>query len=347
MRVLVTGGAGYIGSHTAKFLRRRGWFPVVLDDLSAGHRTFAEFGPFEQGDIRDEARVLDVIKRHAIEAVIHFAAKTLVSESFLAPEAYFSVNVTGMISLLGAMKRADVRRLVFSSSCAVYGPSQAERIGEDHALAPISPYGLSKLQAEQVLESVGRTFGLRSAVLRYFNVIGADPEGELYEWHEPETHLLPNLLSAALEGREFCLYGDRYPTADGTAIRDYVDVNDLARTHGEALDALEREERLVSNVGTGEGVSVRKMLDLVEQAAQRPLRVRIEPPRQGDPPRLVADHRCLLTWSAGARQGFVPLQESVRNALRAMETRRTRSTDEATAKRKKSARRQKPAREPK
>jgi UDP-glucose-4-epimerase GalE len=321
MRVLVTGGAGYIGSHTAKFLRRRGMSPVVLDDLSAGHRDFVRYGPLEQGDIRDEARVLDVLKRHAIEAVIHFAAKALVSESFLAPEAYFSVNVAGMISLLGAMKRADVRRLVFSSSCAVYGPAQAERIAEDHALAPVSPYGLSKLQGEQVLESVGRTFGLRWAVLRYFNVIGADPEGELCEWHEPETHLLPNLLRAALVGGEFTLYGDRHPTADGTAVRDYVDVMDLARTHGEALDALERQERLISNVGTGDGVSVRQMLALVEQAAQRPVRVRIEAPRRGDPPRLVADHRRLLGWSPGARAGFVPLQESVRTALCAMKAR--------------------------
>lgn len=318
MRVLVTGGAGYIGSHTAKFLRQRGLSPVVLDDLSAGHRDFVRYGPFEQGDIRDEARILDVLKRHAIEAVIHFAAKALVSESFLAPEAYFSVNVGGMISLLGAMKRADVRRLVFSSSCSVYGPAQTERIAEDHAFAPVSPYGLSKLQAEQVLESVGCTFGLRWAVLRYFNVVGADPEGELYERHEPETHLLPNLLRAALDGGDFTLYGDRHPTADGTAVRDYVDVGDLARTHGEALDALEREERLVSNVGTGEGVSVRQMLALVEQAVQRPVRVRTEAPRQGDPPRLVADNRRLLTWSSGARQGFVPLHDSVRSALRAM-----------------------------
>jgi UDP-glucose-4-epimerase GalE len=303
----------------------------VLDDLSTGHREFVRFGPFEQGDIRDEARVLDVLKRHAIEAVLHFAAKALVVESFQIPETYFSVNVAGMVSLLGAMKRAGVRRLVFSSSCAVYGPTQEERIAENHALAPISPYGLSKLQAEQALESIGASFGLRWAVLRYFNVTGADPGGVLYEWHDPETHVVPKLLGAALEGREFVLHGDRHPTADGTAIRDYVDVSDLARTHGEALDALERNERLVSNVGTGEGVSVRQLLALVEEAGACPLRVRIEPPRPGDPPRLVADNKRLLDWSPSARQGFVPLRESVSRVLRAMQARRGKGIGAASA----------------
>ncbi len=318
MRVLVTGGAGYIGSHTAQFLHRQGLAPVVLDDLSTGHREFVRYGPFEQGDVRDEARVLDVLKRHAIDAVIHFAAKALVGESLRVPEAYLSVNVGGMISLLGAMKRAGVRRLVFSGSCAVYGPAQTDRIAEDHPLAPVNPYGLSKLQAEQAIATIGPSFALRWAVLRYFNVVGSDPDGELFEWHEPETHVLPNLLHAALAGREFLLYGDRYPTADGTAIRDYVDVGDLARIHGEALAALEGAERIVSNVGRGEGVSVRELVAAVERTANRPVRVRNEPPRAGDPPRLVADNRHLLTWSPTAMQGLTPLGDSIRHALHAL-----------------------------
>ncbi len=318
MHVLVTGGAGYIGSHTAKFLHRQGMTPVVLDDLSTGHREFVRYGPFEQGDVRDEALVLDVLRRHRIDAVIHFAAKALVGESMRIPDVYHSVNVGGMTSLLGAMAQAGVKRLVFSSSCAVYGPARTEQIAEDHALAPVNPYGESKLRAERKIERLGPGFGLRWAVLRYFNVIGADADGELYEWHEPETHVLPNLLSAALEGREFLLYGGGYPTPDGTAVRDYVDVGDLARTHGEALAALEREPRIVSNVGSGRGISVQELVSLAEEATGRPVRVRVEAPRPGDPPRLVADNRHLLTWCAAAREGFVPMAESFRTTLRAL-----------------------------
>jgi len=322
MRVLVTGGAGYIGSHTAKLLKQRGATPVVLDDLSTGQREFARFGPLETGDIRDEAWVLAVLERHGIEAVIHFAAKALVGESLQQPEAYFSVNVGGMVSLLGAMRQAGVNRLVFSSSSAVYGSTAAERIAESHPLAPINPYGRTKLQAEQALAAIAPTFGLRSAVLRYFNVIGADPDGELCERHTPETHVLPNLLSAALEDREFSLFGDRYPTEDGTAVRDYVDVWDLAFVHWEALQALGERGRLVSNVGTGRGLSVRRLVGAVGEVLGKPVRVRVQPPRAGDPPRLVADNAHFLTWSSLGRRGFTPLSDSVRHALRALRSSR-------------------------
>ena len=319
MRVLVTGGAGYIGSHTAKRLRQQGAVPIVLDDLSSGHRESVRFGPFETGDIRDEALVRDLLKRHAIDAVIHFATKALVGESLQKPELYFSVNVGGMLSLLGAMRQAGVKRLVFSSSSAVYGSTGAERIVETHPFTPINPYGMTKLQAEQVLAAIGSSFGLRWAVLRYFNVIGADAEGELSEDHTPETHVLPNLLGAALTGREFSLFGDRYPTEDGTAVRDYVDVGDLAFVHWEALQALGEREHLVSNVGTGRGISVRQMVGAVEAVVGKPLRVRIQPPRAGDPPSLVADNAHFLTWSSVGRRGFTPLADSVRNALRTLQ----------------------------
>ncbi len=231
VNVLVTGGAGYIGSHTAKLLRREGHLPVVVDNLDAGHAEFARFGPFVQGDLRDETLVYETLTTHRIDAVIHFAAKALVEESVAWPEAYFSHNVGGTISLLSAMKRAGTPKLVFSSSCAVYGDCGAEAVAEDHSKLPTNPYGLSKLQSEQIIASVGKTFALRTAVLRYFNVIGADDEGELWEWHEPETHVLPNLLQAAREEVAFQLFGTDHPTPDGTAVRDYVDVRDLATVH--------------------------------------------------------------------------------------------------------------------
>jgi UDP-glucose 4-epimerase len=191
-------------------------------------------------------------------------------------------------------------------------------MAESHALAPVNPYGETKLRAERAIETVGPRFGLRWAVLRYFNVVGCDPSGELFEWHEPETHVVPSLLAAALAGREFMLFGGSYPTPDGSAVRDYVDVVDLARTHAEALDVLEREPRLVSNVGTGQGVSVRELVGLAERVTGGAVRVRVEPPRPGDPPRLVADNRHLLTWCGTARSGFTPLETSLRTALAAL-----------------------------
>jgi UDP-glucose 4-epimerase len=202
----------------------------------------------------------------------------------------------------------------------VYGSTGAQRIVETHPLAPINPYGLTKLQAEQALAAIGPSFGLRCAVLRYFNVIGADPEGELSERHTPETHVLPNLLRAALSGGEFSLFGDGYPTEDGTAVRDYVDVGDLAFVHWEALQALGKREQLVSNVGTGRGISVRQMVSAVEEVLGKPLRVRVQPPRAGDPPRLVADNTHFLTWTSLGRRGFTPLADSVRHALRALQS---------------------------
>jgi UDP-glucose-4-epimerase GalE len=308
MNVLITGGAGYIGSHTAKLLKSRGLTPVVFDDLSQGRLAWARFGPFVFGDIRDEEALFRVLEGFRIEAVIHFAARASVEESTRLPEVYFDVNVGGTVALLKAMKRAEVRRLVFSSSAAVYGDARVDTIAEDHPKKPTNPYGLSKWQCEQVVSSVAPVAGIRYAVLRYFNVVGNDPEGELYETHEPETHVLPNLMRAALAGGSFTLYGTNHPTADGTAVRDYVYVMDLALAHVRALEVLNTRERLVSNVGGGSGVSVRELLAVVGEALGRPISVVERPIRAGDPPRLVADDRFLRTWFS---HRFKPLSEVV------------------------------------
>lgn len=311
MRILVTGGAGYIGSHTALHLQRAGHFPVVLDDLSTGHREFARFGPFVYGDILDERRVRDVLEQHRIDAVIHFAARTLVGEAMSVPEHYLRVNVAGTVSVLTAMKAVGVRRLVYSSSCAVYGERHAAALSESLPPAPSNPYGLSKWLAEQAIGVIGPTFDLRWACLRYFNVVGAALDQGLWEWHEPETHVVPNLLAAAKQSRPFTLLGADFPTPDGTAVRDYVDVRDLAVIHGESLAKLEREPRLLSNVGRGVGVSVQELVTAAQHAWGIPIAVERRPRRLGDPPQLVADNAFLKSWSRAAQQGLRPVEESL------------------------------------
>ncbi len=296
MNILVTGAAGYIGSHTSKLLKKAGHMPVVFDNLSNGWAEWVKFGPFAFGDIRDEEALFRTLIGFKIEAVIHFAAKAYVEESTRLPELYLDNNVGGTISLLKAMKRANIKNLVFSSSCATYGNAKTSSISEDHPQEPTNPYGLSKLMCEQVISSIAPVFGLRCAMLRYFNVIGNDPEGEIFERHEPETHVLPNLIKAAMSGGSFSLFGTNHPTPDGTAIRDYVHVMDLGEAHIRAISELGSRARLVSNVGTGAGVSVRELVSIVE--TELGLRVNIEekPIRPGDPPRLVADNAFLRTW---------------------------------------------------
>lgn len=296
MNVLVTGGAGYIGSHTAKTLQRRGHTPIVLDNLSRGWVEWVRYGPFVYGDIRDEEAVYQALCAFKVDAVIHFAALAVVEESVQKPALYFDHNVRGTIALVQAMARAGVRRLVFSSSAAVYGKAKSSPIPEDHPKEPTNPYGLSKWHAEQILETVAPTVGIRLAMLRYFNVVGNDPDGEIYERHEPETHVLPNLMRAALTGAPFYLYGTDHETPDGTAVRDYVDVLDLAEAHVAALHVLESRDRLVSNVGRGSGVSVRQMVRAVERSLGRTVTVVERPRRPGDPPELVADNTFLKTW---------------------------------------------------
>jgi len=228
--------------------------------------------------------------------VIHFAAKAYVEESTRLPEEYFDNNVCGTVALLKAIKRAGTRILVFSSSCATYGNARTPTIREDHPHEPTNPYGLSKWQCEQVVATAAPVMGLHFAALRYFNVIGNDPEGEIYERHEPETHVLPNLIRAAETGGTFTLFGTDHPTPDGTAVRDYVYVMDLALAHIRALDMIASRERLVSNVGRGQGVSVRELVTAVEDAIGASVKVVEKPIRSGDPPELVADNTFLKTW---------------------------------------------------
>ena len=288
--ILVTGGAGYIGSHTAKALARAGYHAVVYDNLSRGHHWAVRWGPLEQGDLLDRERLEKVLREHRIEAVLHFAALAYVGESMQAPELYFRNNVGGSLSLLDAMRAAGVRRLVFSSTCAVYGVPDVVPISEDHPKAPANPYGESKLMTEKLLLWEGVCHGLQWVALRYFNAAGCDAEGEIGEVHSPESHLIPSLLEAAMGLRGACpIFGSDYPTPDGTCIRDYVHVTDLAGAHVRALQYLEQGGgNIAVNLGTGDGYSVKQILAAAEAATGRTIPVDRQPRRPGDPPRLVA-----------------------------------------------------------
>ena len=292
MNVLVTGGAGYIGSHTAKVLARAGHHPVVLDNLSTGHASNVRWGPLVQADLADTSAIREVLRDQKIEAVIHFAASALVGESISRPLAYFQNNLGGTLSLLDAMMSAGVDRLVFSSSCATYGIPTQIPIPESHPQAPINPYGESKLAGEKVFKWMGQAGQLRWVALRYFNAAGADPEGELGEEHDPETHLIPLAIGAALGQRQHLeLFGFDYPTADGTAVRDYIHVVDLAIGHLRALEYLSAgKESLAVNLGTGNGTSVRDVVSMVEKVSGRAVPRKECPRRAGDPPVLVASN---------------------------------------------------------
>ena len=296
MNILVTGGAGYIGSHTAKLIKKTGHTPIVFDNLSNGWAEWVKFGPFVFGDIRNEEALYEALNGFKVDAVIHFAAKAYVEESTRLPEEYFDNNVSGTVALVKAMKRAGAKHLVFSSSCATYGNAKSPTIREDHPHEPTNPYGLSKWQCEQVVATAAPIIGIHFAALRYFNVVGNDPEGEVYEKHEPETHVLPNLIRAVETGGTFTLFGTDHPTPDGTAIRDYVYVMDLALAHIRALDVIASQERLISNVGRGQGVSVRELVTTVEDAVGAKVNVVEKAIRPGDPPELVADNTFLKTW---------------------------------------------------
>lgn len=288
--VLVTGGAGYIGSHTCKALAGAGYIPVTYDDLRRGHRDAVLWGPLEVGTLHDGDRLREVLARHRPVAVLHFAALAYVGESMREPGQYYANNVGGTVALLEAMRHEGVDRLVFSSTCATFGVPADGVIGDDHVQDPINPYGASKLMVERVLRDYGSIHGLRSAVLRYFNAAGADPDGEIGERHDPETHLLPLVLAAAAGDRDAVeVFGDAYPTPDGSCIRDYVHVSDLADAHVLALAHLEDGGASIAcNLGTGTGSSVLEMIEQVRTTTGRPVEVRIEDPRPGDPPVLVA-----------------------------------------------------------
>jgi UDP-glucose-4-epimerase GalE len=292
MPILVTGGAGYIGSHTAKALASSGHEPVVLDDFSTGHRSAAKWGKIIEGGLDDIDFISRLLKENKITAVIHFAASLLVGESMVQPQKYFWNNVVNTLKLLDAMLLTGVKHIVFSSSAAVFGIPEKVPIPEDHPQRPINPYGETKLMMERMLHWYGSAYGFRSAALRYFNAAGADPKGETGEGHDPETHLIPLVIQATLGQRtEVEVYGTDYPTPDGTAIRDYIHVTDLAEAHVLALRYLmDGGESTVLNLGTGKGYSVREVIAAVERCAGgRKVPYRDAQRRQGDPPSLVAD----------------------------------------------------------
>jgi UDP-glucose 4-epimerase len=299
LRVLVTGGAGYIGSHACRLLRRQGYDVIVYDNLSTGHESFAGDNELVVGDVGDAAALVPVLRR--VDAVMHFAAHIDVGESVQNPRKYFHNNATSALILLDAAVDAGVRHVVFSSTAAVYGTPAVVPITEDAARCPINPYGAAKLFVEQALEAYERAYGLRFASLRYFNAAGADESGEIGERHSPETHAIPLVLAAAAgEVANFNLYGDDYPTPDGTCIRDYIHVNDLAAAHLAALEHLvSGASSLQVNLGTGSGHSVRELIAVAEEITGRRVPVRIAPRRPGDSPELVADPsraKEILSW---------------------------------------------------
>ena len=299
-KILVTGGAGYIGSITRHFLQKHGHAVIVVDNLSRGHRDAVPEDLLHVMDVRETDRLADLLMTERVDAVIHFAAFIEVGESTRTPELFFDNNVGGSASLFEAMLRAGVRRVVFSSTAASYGIPARVPITEDEASAPINPYGESKAMVEKILESLDRYRDVRSIRLRYFNACGAEPEAGLGERHHPETHLIPLVLRAVQTGKPVTLFGDDYPTPDGTCIRDYIHVSDLAEAHILALEhLLNNGPSDVFNVGTGSGHSVKEVVAAVEQVTGKKVPSTIGPRREGDPPSLVADSQKLqhaLGW---------------------------------------------------
>ena len=323
--ILVTGGAGYVGSHACKALAEAGYRPVVYDNLSRGHREAVRWGPFVEGDLRDTAGLVVTLADYNIKGIMHFAALAYVGESVKDPEVYYRNNVAGTLALLEAMRQSAISILVFSSTCAVYGIPDQLPIAETTAKAPLNPYGETKFAIERALHWYGAAYGFRYAVLRYFNAAGADPAGEIGEDHEPETHLIPRVLRAALgTGEPVEIYGTDYPTADRTAIRDYIHVMDLADAHVQALGYLAAGgESVALNLGTGRGCSVRQIIATVERISGRPVPFREAPRRPGDPPELVADPAL-----AAARLGWQPRHSDLATIIRTALAweRRTNST---------------------
>ena len=306
--ILVTGGAGYVGSHACKALAAAGHTPVVYDNLSRGHREAVRWGPLVEGDLHDSSRLAAAFSEYRIEAVMHFAAFAYVGESVRDPETYYRNNVGGTLALLAAMRGAGVERIVFSSTCAVYGVPDTLPIRETTTKAPLNPYGDTKLAIERALRWYEGAYGLRYMALRYFNAAGADPDGEIGEEHEPETHLIPLVLRAALgTGDPLQIFGTDYPTPDGTAIRDYIHVADLADAHVRALgDLAAGGESAALNLGTGQGCSVREVIAAVERIGGRVVPRREVARRPGDPPELVADPAL-----ARARLGWQPRHSGI------------------------------------
>lgn len=290
MNVLVSGGAGYVGSHAARMLANAGHDVWVYDNLVFGHRGAVAPGRLIEGDLLDQAKLVDVLRSREIDAVMHFAAFAYVGESVTDPAKYYNNNVVGTLSLMDAMRAADVRRIVFSSTCATYGEPAEVPIRETESQEPINPYGFTKLVIEKALADYASAYGWGYAALRYFNAAGASADGDLGEDHDPETHLIPLVLQVALGQREhITIFGDQHPTPDGTCIRDYIHVDDLASAHISALERLAPGVGFQCNLGTGQGTSVKEVIEACRSVTGHPIPAVVAGPRAGDPPALVAD----------------------------------------------------------
>jgi UDP-arabinose 4-epimerase len=314
MKILVTGGAGYIGSHACKVLARRGFEPIVFDNLSRGNRWAVKWGPLELGDIADSARLREVLKQYRPVAIMHFAAYAYVGESVQNPLLYYRNNVGAAVSLLQTLVDFESLPVVFSSTCATYGVPERTPIAEDHPQHPINPYGFSKLVVERMLADLDAARGLRSISLRYFNAAGADPDREIGEAHEPETHLIPLLLEAARDGKPVSVFGDDYDTSDGTCVRDYVHVLDIAEAHLLALEYLLRGGASCSlNLANARGYSIKEVIAVAERVTGKRIRVNRAPRRAGDPAVLIGESTRAQT-DLGWRPARSDLEMQIRDA---------------------------------
>ncbi len=315
MKILVVGGAGYIGSHMVKKLSLAGNDVITLDNLSYGYRDAVKYGEFIEGDLGDSTILDAIFKSAEIDAVMHFAGFIQVGESVIKPSMYYLNNVVNTHTLLDAMLRHKVMNFIFSSTAAIFGEPDYTPIDEKHPKQPINPYGHSKLMIEQILDDYDKAYGLRSTCLRYFNAAGADPDGELGERHIPETHLIPLILQAASGRRdEIKVFGDDYETDDGTCVRDYIHINDLCDAHSLALDCMIKSNKSARfNLGNGKGFSVKQVIDVVKDVSGKEFKVSIEPRRDGDPAVLVADAtlaKKALNW----QPEFAELEDIVKTA---------------------------------
>jgi len=313
--VLVTGGAGFIGSHTCKLLANSGYTPIVYDNLSRGNEWSVKWGNLIKGDISDKNKLMDVFRKYKPLAVIHFAGYAYVGESVISPYLYYENNVVGTASLLEAMRLENITNLVFSSTCATYGIPKSVPIKEDHPQNPVNPYGRTKLIIEKMLYDYNISCNLNYVALRYFNAAGADPEGEIGEVHNPETHLIPIILDVALGKRDAIeIYGSDYETEDGTCVRDYIHVNDLSITHISAIEYLLRgEDSICLNLGTGEGYSVRQVVEISENITGKKIPTKLTNRRIGDPPILISASN-LISSKLGFSNNFLPLEKQIEDS---------------------------------
>ncbi len=314
-KILVTGGAGYIGAHVCKELAKKNYIPVVYDNLARGHASFVKWGVFERGDIKDRSRVREVIRRHQPTALVHLASLAYVEESEREPFSYLNTNISDAIALYEEMNESGLRKIIFSSSCSIYGNASKEPISENTSANPCNVYAATKLINEQLLLDISRIHKWGVVCLRYFNAAGADPDCEIGERHSPEPHVIPRLLECAAYGRPFRIYGTDYDTPDGTCIRDFVHVTDLARAHVLAIEKLPSMPRdfITINLGTSRGVSIRELVKVVESVTSSKIEILDNPRRLGDPPVLVADPGA-ATGLLGWRPEFSDVRRQIETA---------------------------------